>query len=103
MNSFTTAAVLALAIGAGAWTLAKSTITAPIRVWLAKKEGKAWDLAFDLFKCPYCLSHWMAFFAVAIWRPWLVSGILPLRFLATSFAMVAGASAVVLVIRKALT
>jgi hypothetical protein len=103
-SPYAVAAVLALATGAGAWTATKTKVSAFIRVALAKraKKGGLWQWAFDLSTCPYCTSHWLAFGAVAIWRPWIISGWLPLRFLVTSLAIVAGASLVVLVIRKAL-
>jgi hypothetical protein len=101
-SDFATAAVLALAIGTVAWTATKAKVSTFIRVWLAKKQGKLWDWLFDLSKCPYCTAHWLAFGAVAIWRPFIVSGWPPLQFLVTSFAMVAVASLVILIIRKAL-
>lgn len=102
-DPYATAGVLGLATGAGAWTATRAKVSAFIRVWLAQRKGTGWKWVFDLSACPYCASHWMAFAAVAIWRPWIVTGWLPLRFLVTSFAMVAVSSAVVLVIRKALS
>lgn len=72
-------------------------------MWLAKRSGKAWDKLSELFACPYCLSHWLSFGAVILWRPWLVSGDIVGRFLVTSLAMVAMSSLVVTWIKKGLT
>lgn len=99
-SHFATAAVLALAIGPAAYTCARAEISSPVRVWLAGKDGKAWLWLFKLVSCPYCLSHWMAFVAAAIWRPWIISGWPPAEWLVTSLATVAVAALPVLVIKK---
>jgi hypothetical protein len=37
----------------------------PVRAWIMSKN----KLLGDLFKCFFCLSHWLAFAGVAIYQP----------------------------------
>jgi hypothetical protein len=107
-DHFAQAAVLALAVGSVAFTMTRSKISSPYRVWLAKRapRSKFWQWVFDLFACPYCLSHWLAFIAVAVYRPWIISrpfaetGWVAVQFTVTSLAVVAGAALTTLVIKK---
>ena len=107
-SHFVQAAVLALAVGSVAFTLTRSKISSSYRVWLAGRapKNKFWQWMFDLFSCPYCLSHWLTFIAVAVYRPWIISrpfagtGWVVIQFVVTSLAVVAGAALTTLVIKK---
>jgi hypothetical protein len=98
-----TAAVLALAIGTVSWTASKAKISMPLRRRIASRNGAAWDWVNDLVSCPYCISHWLSFAAVACYRPWLIGGWVGAQFIVTSLAIVAGASVVMLVLKKLMT
>jgi Protein of unknown function (DUF1360) len=102
-DPFITAAVLSVAVGCFSFTLTKAKISSPFRVWIAGKTGKAWEWASDLFMCPFCVSHWLAFAAVGYYRPWLVPGPVPLQFVITSLAVVGAAMLTTLIIKKTVT
>lgn len=112
-----TAAVLATAIGAVAYTTSSAKISAPLRTKVLraairdKSKAKRW-LA-DLLSCPYCVSHWLAFAATLVYRPWLVDANLSadvapswvgrvFDFLVTSMAIVTTAMVAVWLIKRAL-
>lgn len=56
---------LGIATGTASFTLTKSKVFASLRSWIAAKNK--W--LGDLFGCPYCMSHWLAAIAMAIYRP----------------------------------
>lgn len=60
--------VLALAAAAISTTITKAFIFAPMRDWIFKQN----EWFGELFSCPYCMSHWVGFVLVAIYRPVLV-------------------------------
>lgn len=97
-----TAIVLALAIAAVACTVSLAKISAPVRVWVARRDGRAWEWIGQLLGCPYCVTHWLAIGATAIYRPRLVDLWLPLDLLVTAFAIVAISMVFVLVVRRTL-
>lgn len=101
-----TAIVLALAIGAVAFTISLTKITRPMRDKLDRaanvRDSKALRWLHSLVTCPYCLAHWLAFGAVAIYRPRLVHMFLPLDYLVTAMAIAGASMLTSLVIRKAL-
>jgi hypothetical protein len=99
-----TALVASIAIGAVSYTISSTEATMGFRGWVVKRSlwlGK-------LLACPYCLSHWLAFAAVAIYRPWLSdarSWFAPLAvfdYLTTAFAMLPVAMLAVWAIKLAL-
>ncbi|HEX2059355.1 MAG TPA: DUF1360 domain-containing protein [Thermoanaerobaculia bacterium] len=57
--------ILALAVSAIAMSITQGTIFAPFRTWLAAKNHRLGEL----FACFFCLSHWVAFAAVAVFQP----------------------------------
>jgi len=87
--SFTTHTLLQLlvtgmAIAAMACSISRSSLTAAARDWF---RGKDLPMLAKLFNCPFCQSHWLAFFAV----PALNLTVLPnfwLNWLVTAFALV---------------
>ncbi len=112
---FVTAAALAPAVGAAAFTIARTKVTGPFRDLVAKPH-RSWEKAdararatnsavpvgksfqakasywlSTLVGCPYCLSHWMSWGAVAIYRPRLVHAWLPLDLFTSSWPVIAGA------------
>lgn len=102
MGALTTAIVLALAVGSVAYTIALTKITRPVRVWVARHDGAAWAWLGQLIGCPYCLAHWLAAAATAVYRPWLVDVWRPADFAVTAMFIVAVAMLPVLVIKRAL-
>lgn len=112
-----TAITLAFSIGAVAYTISSSKISMPLRLAVARRaivrKSKAWRWLSDLLSCPYCISHWLAFAATVVYRPWLVdSGISEaiaptwfgrvFDFFVTSMAMVTLAMVPVWLIKRAL-
>jgi hypothetical protein len=100
LTSLQTAVVLAAAIAVVASTVSLTKICAPLRVWVARRDGSAWTWVGQLIGCPYCLSHWLAFAATAVYRPRLVTLWWPLDLLVTAFAIVALAMVGALIIRR---
>lgn len=92
-----TALYLALATGTVAYTLSSTKITEPVRAKLTRGS-----FLHKLAGCPYCLSHWLAFAAVAIYRPWLVHGGGPLDW-AVTWTAVTGVAMVPVVLAKKAT
>ena len=91
-QAFVTAGILSLAIAAGALTVTKARISAPLR---DRATAKSKWLG-ELVSCPYCFSHWLSFAAVAAYRPALVhSGFIVLDLLVAAMAMVAVSALVV--------
>lgn len=60
-----TCVVLAVAVAAASFTIARTKVTASFRAVVLKRSK--WFGA--LVSCPYCVSHWLAAGAVAIYRP----------------------------------
>jgi hypothetical protein len=86
----TTVAYLALAVAAISMTTAKGAIFRPARLWI--HDHNEW--LGELVMCPYCLSHWLAFGAVAAYQPRLVhSGFALLDYALTAFVLVTIAAA----------
>lgn len=97
---------LGLATGAVAYLISGAVITAPLRGLVEDQAMKSrkrpyWRWLHELVRCPYCVSHWLAFAATGIYRPWAVDLWRPLDFFVTSFVLVVIAMAAVVVIRLA--
>lgn len=90
--------VLAAAIGTASFTIARAKVFESFRDWV---EGKS-EWFGNLFHCPYCVSHWLAWGAVAIYRPSLLGLWWPLDLFVTALAMVAVSMGFVWLIRKSL-
>jgi len=90
--SYREIAVLALVVGTISLTITKAAIFEIPREWLATKAEKNLFLGWlsDLFECPYCMAHWVAFGVMLIWAPMLmVTGNRPVDLIASYFALVA--------------
>ena len=64
--------LVALAVSAASVTITKSQITASFRakLWqISLTKPKMKSIAY-LFDCPYCMSHWIAFFLVFMSFAW---------------------------------
>ena len=116
---FVTAAVLAPAVGAAAFTIARTKVSEPFRARVGARHAR-WvkantpapgpvkaapaplpDVAeapsavraskwlSTLVGCPYCLSHWMSWGAVLVYRPRLLHLWLPLDLFASSWPVIA--------------
>lgn len=57
--------VIALACSGLAMSFTQGPLFDPVRAWIMNKN----KLLGDLFKCFFCLSHWLAFAGVAIYQP----------------------------------
>lgn len=77
--------VLALAIATVSMTISKTYIFRALRDFL--EERSEW--LEKLFSCPYCLSHWLSFAAVALYQPRPIeSGFLIVDLAVSAFAVV---------------
>lgn len=86
-----TAIVLAFAVSAISMTLSKARIFKAIRQ--AINARNQW--LGELVNCPYCTIHWIAFAAIALYRPVLVvSGLWILDLFVSAFVVIAVASVV---------
>ncbi|MEB5974402.1 DUF1360 domain-containing protein [Pantoea dispersa] len=73
---------IALASASIAMTLTQTELFAGLRAWTARKHA----LLGHLFHCFYCLSHWVVFAAMLVYRPTLLNSGLPLiDWLMTAF------------------
>jgi hypothetical protein len=79
-------ALESLATGSIAMTLARSRMFREVRWWIHRHWG---DMAFDLSKCPWCLSHWLAFGLVALWQPIRATNWWVVDWIVNSFVVVA--------------
>lgn len=57
--------VLALATSAISMSFTQGSMFEPLRGWIARQNA----LLGELSRCFFCLSHWVAFAAVAIYQP----------------------------------
>lgn len=62
--------VLALVVSGTSYTITMADVFEPFRKFIGARN--AW--LGKLFSCFYCLSHWVAFLLVAIYRPQIIPG-----------------------------
>jgi len=62
---FTACVVIALTCSGIAMSFTQGPVFDSVRAWIMNKN----KLLGDLFKCFFCLSHWLAFAGVAIYQP----------------------------------
>jgi len=78
---------LALATAAVSVTVAKSHAFEPLRKW-TEITFATWPMIGKLVRCPYCISHWVAFILALVCSPQLVDGGWLVNLLVTTFAVV---------------
>ena len=85
MNDFKLVCLLALAAASVTLTISRSSLFREARLWVL---GQSKWLGL-LFKCPYCMGHWVSFGLMLVYHPKLFdSGCLPIDYLATAFALI---------------
>lgn len=70
LESLWNCVVLALVVSGTSYTITMTDIFEPLRTFFARKSkwlGK-------LFSCFHCLSHWITFLLVALYRPQVIPG-----------------------------
>ncbi|XXN63354.1 DUF1360 domain-containing protein [Enterobacter ludwigii] len=73
---------IALASASISMTITQTELFAGLRAWTAKKHA----LLGHLFHCFYCMSHWVVFVGMVIYRPDLLhSGMAIVDWLMTAF------------------
>lgn len=88
-SDFLTVLYLSIATGAISMTVAKAKIFAPVRAFVTQHTA----FIGGGLSCPYCVSHWVAFFFVCLYRPYLVHGYFVVDFVVSMMVIVALASA----------
>lgn len=88
--------ILALATASISITVAKGQIFELPRTWLKAQNA----FLGELFSCPYCVSHWVTFAFVAVYRPRLVQGFWPLDLFISAMVIVALAMPIAFVIYR---
>lgn len=80
--TLTTCLMIALAASSISITVTQTELFASFREWTAKKNA----LVGHLFQCFYCLSHWVVFGGMAVYRPALLnSGFVLVDWVMTAF------------------
>ncbi len=78
--------VIAIASSSISVTMTQSELFAPLRTWTDKVHYK---LGY-LFQCFHCLSHWVVFLGIAIYRPALIhSGYVVVDWIVSAFFTIA--------------
>jgi hypothetical protein len=83
-NDLLTCVVIALTCSGISMSFTQGSMFDPVRAWITSKN----QLLGDLFKCFFCLSHWLAFAAVAIYQPRPLQSTLLVDLVVASFTIV---------------
>jgi hypothetical protein len=83
-EDFVTCAVIALACSGIAMSFTQGSMFDALRAWIMRQN----KLLGDLAKCFFCLSHWLAFAAVAIYQPRPLQAHLLVDLIIAAFAIV---------------
>ena len=82
IETLTTCLMIAMAASSISMTVTQTELFAAFREWTAKKNA----LMGHLFHCFYCLSHWVVFGGMAVYRPALLnSGFALIDWVMTAF------------------
>ena len=84
-SDFVACVVIALACSGIAMSFTQGPVFDSLRAWIMNKN----KLLGDLFKCFFCLSHWLAFAGVAIYQPRPLQGMLAADLIVAAFLIVA--------------
>lgn len=83
--TLTTCLMIALAASSISITVTQTELFAAFREWTAKRNA----LVGHLFQCFYCLSHWVVFGGMAVYRPALLnSGVALIDWVMTAFVTI---------------
>ncbi len=83
-NDFIACVVIACTCSGIAMSFTQGSMFDPVRAWIMSKN----KLLGDLFKCFFCLSHWLAFAGVAIYQPRPLQATLFVDFIVAAFTIV---------------
>ena len=84
-NDLAACVVIALTCSGISMSFTQGSMFDPVRAWIMRQN----KLLGDLFKCFFCLSHWLAFVGVAIYQPRPLQGTLLVDLVVSAFAIVA--------------
>ncbi|MDY6945184.1 MAG: DUF1360 domain-containing protein [Pseudomonadota bacterium] len=85
-----TCVVIALACSGIAMSFTQGSMFDALRAWIMKQN----KLLGELARCFFCLSHWLAFVAVAVYQPRPLQAHLLIDLIVAAFAIVALATLV---------
>ncbi|WP_328745070.1 hypothetical protein OHT57_06460 [Streptomyces sp. NBC_00285] len=97
-NEILTTVFLSVAVASAALTVSRTAIMGPFREFVLRHS----TFAGRLVGCSYCISHWLSFGAVLLYRPRLTHLFLPLDLLVTTMVMVTLAAILTGAIARAL-
>lgn len=83
-EAFNTCVVIALACSGIAMSFTQGSMFDALRAWIMRQN----KLLGDLARCFFCLSHWLAFAAVAIYQPRPLQAHLLVDLIVAAFAIV---------------
>jgi hypothetical protein len=83
-TDFVACVVIALTCSGIAMSFTQGSMFDPVRAWIMNKN----KLLGDLFKCFFCLSHWLAFAGVAIYQPRPLQSMLVADLIVAAFTIV---------------
>src|SRR5688572_15168345 len=83
-NELLACVVIALTCSGISMSFTQGSMFDPVRAWIMGKN----KLLGDLFKCFFCLSHWLAFAGVAIYQPRPLQSTLLVDLVVASFTIV---------------
>jgi hypothetical protein len=83
-NDLLACVVIALTCSGISMSFTQGSMFDPVRAWIMGKN----KLLGDLFKCFFCLSHWLAFAGVAIYQPRPLHSTLLVDLVVASFTIV---------------
>lgn len=101
MNNIVTIILLSIACAAFSYTITKSMFFDSFRLWFFNRSMKSifgfklYEFLYNLFSCPYCFSHWVAFSMNILWAPKITTGQLPFLDFVVSWMVMVGISAIV--------
>jgi hypothetical protein len=85
IENLTTCLMIAMAASSISMTVTQTELFAAFREWTTKKNA----LMGHLFHCFYCLSHWVVFGGMAVYRPVLLnSGFALIDWVMTAFIVI---------------
>lgn len=88
INGLLEVIILSLATAVIAVTITKAGVFEWLRVWVFDRN----EFLGELFHCSYCMSHWVAFAMVLIYRPVIIPRYSIIDFFVSAFVMVAFSS-----------